>query len=397
MYAQTRQAPAPYKGLYITFVNTQTYHDQLLASGGMLGLEDAPGFWFKTVPPDGVANLFDCFQDLVAQLEVPASIICDGFLTFAKTIQAAEKLNVPIFLFWPMAACGFMGCYQVKVLTDKEILPLKDEIYLTNGYLEKEIDWIPGMEGIRLKDLPEFKNATKHAMVLITTTWKTLEWSLRITGKETNDNRHSLWKEEPECVEWLNSKEPNSVVYVNFGSLAVMSVQDLVEFGWGLVNSNCYFLWIIRPNLADGKPMVMPQELEVAMKEKGFVGGWCSQEEVLDHQAVGGFLTHCGWGSIMESLSAGVPMLGWPCLGEQGINCWQMRKQWQVGMEVGKDVKRDKVEKLVRMLMDGPDGERMRNKALVWKKTAEMATGSNGSSCLDVEKLTNEIIKLSRN
>ncbi|KAL8195724.1 hypothetical protein R6Q57_025477 [Mikania cordata] len=287
------------KGLYITFINTQTNHERLLASGGMLWLEDAPVYWFKTVPDgvgsatdDGVkatealmkviqylqTHFLDSFLDLVAQLEVPATcIICDPFVSFTNPVQAAEKLKIPIILFWTVAACGFMGCYQVKPLMEKEILPLKDEIYLTNGYLEKEIDWILGMEGIRLKDLREFKNATKHddgpynyfleiarmaAKVsqnrMIIHTFEELEASLVneiksifpnvhtvgplqlllnwITGKETNDNRHSLWKEEPECVEWLNSKEPNNVVYVNFGSLAVMSVQDLVEFGWGLVN-----------------------------------------------------------------------------------------------------------------------------------------------------------------
>ncbi|KAD4178607.1 hypothetical protein E3N88_27198 [Mikania micrantha] len=445
------------KGLYITFINTQKNHDRLLASGGMLWLEDATGFWFKTVPDgvgsatdDGVkatealmkviqylqTHFLDSFLDLVAQLEVPATcIICDPFMSFTNPVQAAEKLKIPIILFWTVAACGFMGCYQVKPLMEKEILPLKDESCLTNGYLDMEIDWIPGMEGIRLKDLPEFKNATKQddglfsyfletarmadkVSHMILHTFDQLEADLvseiksmfpnvytvgplqlllnRVRGEETNSDRYSLLKEEPECVEWLNSKEPNSVVYVNFGSLAVMSVQYLIEIGWRLANSNCYFIWILRSNLVDGKPMVMPQELEVAMKEKGFVGGWCSQEQVLNHWAVGGFLTHCGWGSVIESLSAGVPMLGWPSLGDQRINCRQMCQHWEVGMEIGNDVKRDKVEKLVRMLMDGPEGERMRNKALDWKKTAEMATGSNGSSWLDVEKLVNEIIKLSR-
>nr|Q6VAA4.1 RecName: Full=UDP-glycosyltransferase 85C1 [Stevia rebaudiana]AAR06922.1 UDP-glycosyltransferase 85C1 [Stevia rebaudiana] len=446
------------KGLYITFINTDTNHERLVASGGTQWLENAPGFWFKTVPDgfgsakdDGVkptdalrelmdylkTNFFDLFLDLVLKLEVPATcIICDGCMTFANTIRAAEKLNIPVILFWTMAACGFMAFYQAKVLKEKEIVPVKDETYLTNGYLDMEIDWIPGMKRIRLRDLPEFILATKQNYFafeflfetaqladkvshMIIHTFEELEASLvseiksifpnvytigplqlllnKITQKETNNDSYSLWKEEPECVEWLNSKEPNSVVYVNFGSLAVMSLQDLVEFGWGLVNSNHYFLWIIRANLIDGKPAVMPQELKEAMNEKGFVGSWCSQEEVLNHPAVGGFLTHCGWGSIIESLSAGVPMLGWPSIGDQRANCRQMCKEWEVGMEIGKNVKRDEVEKLVRMLMEGLEGERMRKKALEWKKSATLATCCNGSSSLDVEKLANEIKKLSRN
>ncbi|KAJ0769014.1 UDP-glycosyltransferase 85C1 [Helianthus annuus] len=176
-----------------------------------------------------------------------------------------------------------------------------------------------------------------------------------------------------------------------------MSVQDLLEFGWGLVNSNHYFLWIIRTDLVDGKPSVLPQELEEAINKKGFIGSWCSQEKVLNHPAVGGFLTHCGWGSIIESLSAGVPMLCWPSIGDQRTNCRQMCKEWEVGMEIARNVKRDEVEKLVRALMEGLEGERMRKKALEWKKMAEIATDVHGSSRLDTDNLANEIIKLSRN
>ncbi|KAF5815454.1 putative UDP-glucuronosyl/UDP-glucosyltransferase, UDP-glycosyltransferase family [Helianthus annuus] len=441
-------------GIYITFINTHTNHKRLVDSAG---LEEAPGFWFKTVPDglssatdDGVkpteaiteivaylaTNFFDCFLDVVSGLENPITcMVCDGFMTFTKAIDAAEKLKVPVMLFWTMAACGFMGFYQVKVLTEKEIIPLKDESYLRNGYLDMEIDWIPGMEGIRLKDLPEFTLATSsddpmfrffmglaqeaHKVShMIIHTFEELEARLvgeiksifpnvytigplqllldQTTVKETN-NRYSLWKEEPECVQWLKTKEPNSVVYVNFGSLAVMSVQDLLEFGWGLVNSNHYFLWIIRTDLVDGKPLVFPQELEEAINKKGFIGSWCSQEEVLNHPAVGGFLTHCGWGSIIESLSAGVPMLCWPSIGDQRTNCRQTCKEWEVGMEISRNVKRDEVEKLVRALMEGLEGKIMRKKALEWKKMAEIATDSNGSSRWDTKNLADEINRLSRN
>ncbi|KAJ0593921.1 putative UDP-glucuronosyl/UDP-glucosyltransferase, UDP-glycosyltransferase family [Helianthus annuus] len=441
-------------GIYITFINTHTNHKRLV---DFAGLEEAPGFWFKTVPDglssatdDGVkpteaiteivaylaTNFFDCFFDVVSGLENPITcMVCDGFMTFTKAIDAAEKLKVPVMLFWTMAACGFMGFYQVKVLTEKEIIPLKDESYLRNGYLDMEIDWIPGMEGIRLKDLPEFTLATSsddpmfrffmglaqeaHKVShMIIHTFEELEARLvseiksifpnvytigplqllldQTTEKETN-NRYSLWKEEPECVQWLKTKEPNSVVHVNFGSLAIMSEQDLLEFGWGLVNSNHYFLWILRTDLVDGKPSVLPQELKETINKRGFIGSWCSQEEVLNHPAVGGFMTHCGWGSIIESLSAGVPMLCWPSIGDQRTNCRQTCKEWEVGMEISRNVKRDEVEKLVRALMEGLEGERMRKKALEWKKMAEIATDSNGSSRLDSENLADEINRLSRN
>ncbi|KAJ0579876.1 putative UDP-glucuronosyl/UDP-glucosyltransferase, UDP-glycosyltransferase family [Helianthus annuus] len=325
--------------------------------------------------------------------------------------------------------------YQL-LLVNQSCFFVSDESDLTTEYLDMEIDWIPGMEGLLLKELPEFMRYSKpedpsfkylletaqaadNVSHIIIHTFEELEAKLvkgiksifpniytvgplqlhlnQITKMETKNfdlDCYSLWKEEPKCVQWLQSKEPNSVVYVNFGSITVMSLQELLEFGWGLVNSNLYFLWIIRTDLVDGEPAVLPQELYEAMSEKGFIGSWCSQEEVLNHPAVGGFLTHGGWGSIIESLSAGVPMICWPFSGDQLINCRQMCKEWEVGMEIERNVKRDEVEKLVRVLMEGEEGERMRKKAMEWKKTAETAVAANGSSCFDIEKLVDTIINL---
>ncbi|KAI3684566.1 hypothetical protein L6452_33790 [Arctium lappa] len=453
------------KGLNITFINTQSNHKRLLKSGATSRwLDGAPGFQFKTVPdglPDSASsdhdvdqhtqtivevwtylgtNFFDSFLDLVAGLETPVTcIVCDGFMTYTNMACAAEKIRVPIIVFWTLAACGFMGFYQIKVLMEKGLIPLKDESHLTNEFLEIEIDWIPGMERIRLKDLPEFIRSTKpndpgfnflletaqiadNVSHMIIHTFDELESTLIkelksmfpniytigplqlllnpiMTENETNKSSffdgYSLRNEEPECVEWLESKEPNSVVYVNFGSIAVMCLQDLLEFGWGLVNSNHEFLWIIRTDLVDGKPTVLPQELEDAIKRKGFVANWCSQEEVLNHGSIGGFLTHGGWGSVIESLSAGVPMACWPVSGDQQTNCRQMCEEWEVGVEIGRSVKRDEVEEVVRVLMAGEEGGRMRKKALEWKKMAETAVGYGGSSCLEMDKLADEIKKLS--
>nr|GEU72382.1 UDP-glycosyltransferase 85C1-like [Tanacetum cinerariifolium] len=449
-----------HKGLHITFINTNSNHKRLVESGGTHWLDDAPGFQFKTVPDglpsaadDGIEptqtsaelwtylgiNFCDSFIDLVSRLETPATcIVCDPFITYTNMFHASEMLKIPIILFWTLAASGFMGFYQAKVLMERGLLPLKDESYLTNGYLDMEIDWIPGMRGCRLKDLPEFILATKpddlglnyilesaraadKVSHMIIHTFDELEATLmkelksifhqiytigplqlhlnKIKEKETtnmNFNGYSLWKEEPECIQWLQSKEPNSVVYVNFGSLAVMSLQELTELGWGLVNSNHYFLWIIRTDLVDVQPAVLPLELEEVIKGKGFIASWCAQEEVLNHSSVGGFLTHAGWGSVIESLSAGVPMVCWPFSYDQRVNCRQMCKEWEVGMEIEGKVKRDKVEKLVRELMDGTEYQRTRKKALEWKNIADIATSPNGSSSINIDKLVNEITMLSK-
>ncbi|KAI3737272.1 hypothetical protein L2E82_27269 [Cichorium intybus] len=448
-----------HKGLHITFVNTVFNHKRFLNSGGPHCLDGAPGFHFATIPdglpydPDNkvdatqdlselcnsiLSNCLAPFLDVVASLESPVTcILSDGFMPF--TIEAAEKLRVPIMQFWTVAASAFMGFHEGPNLLEKGLIPLRDESCFTDGYFDTAIDWIPGMEGFRLKDFPtyvrtidtneagynyvmECAKTTRKASHIIVHTFQELESTVikslknifphlytvgplqlllnQITFDEETKNLDlnggSLWKEEPECIKWLQSKEPNSVVYVNFGSITVMSLQELLEFGWGLANSNHYFLWIIRPDLVVGESAVLPPEFEEVVKKRGFIASWCSQEEVLNHPSVGGFLTHCGWGSVIESLSAGVPMICWPFYGDQPTNCRQMCKEWDVGMEMGSNVKRDEVEKQVRDLMGGVEGKRIKNKAMEWKRMSEIATGPNGSSSLDVEKLANDINMFSR-
>ncbi|KAL7618470.1 hypothetical protein Lser_V15G03143 [Lactuca serriola] len=432
-----------HKGLQITFVNTEFNHQQLLNSGGPNSLDDKPGFHFETIPdgiPDGsrgniyelpksiLTNFLGYFLDLVARLEIPVTcIISDGMMPF--TVDAAETLKLPIIHFWTFAASAFMGYCQAPNLIEKNIVPLKDESCLTNGYLDTIIDWIPGLEAFRLKDLPgyvrtidpnevdykfniESIKTTMKVSTIILHTFEELESTIikalkpmfphlytigplqlllnRIQNQQESKS-YSLWKEDTECLNWLQSKEPNSVVYVNFGSLIVMSSQKLLEFGWGLANSNYYFLWIIRPNLVVGESLVFPPELNEMINKKGFMASWCPQEEVLNHPSVGGFLTHCGWGSTIESLSAGVPMICWPYIWDQPTNCRQICKEWKVGMEIGDNVKRDEVEKLIQELMGGEKGMQMRSKAMEWKKKIEIATAPNGSSSLNVEKLVNHI------
>ncbi|KAK9066814.1 hypothetical protein SSX86_014137 [Deinandra increscens subsp. villosa] len=445
------------KGLQITFVNTDFVHNSFLESAGPTCLDGAPGFWFETIP-DGVdrsseasqattndlllksveTNFLAPFIDLVTKLpNPPTCIISDGFMS-AFTIDAGKKLGIPVMMFWTLAASGFMGFYQIKSLIEKGLAPLKDESYLTNGYLDSVVDWVPGMESIRLKDIPliwtcdineialtfcmEAVERSQCVLAHIFHTFDELEAGiiktlssmyahvytigpLQLLLDQIPDEKrqagisgfhgYSLVKEEPECFQWLQSKEPGSVIYVNFGSSTMMSLDDLIEFGWGLANSNHYFLWIVRSDLVIGESAVLPSELEEHIKKRGFIASWCSQEKVLNHPSVGGFLTHCGWGSTIESLSAGVPMICWPDFWDQMTNCRYICEEWEVGLEMGNKVKRDEVTSLVQELM-GKGGQKMRNKAIEWKEKARSATSPNGSSYLNIENMVKEITRLSR-
>ncbi|KAK2983015.1 hypothetical protein RJ640_012890 [Escallonia rubra] len=439
------------KGLHITFVNTEFNHKRFLKAGGPNSLDGLPDFRFETIP-DGLPpsdadatqditalcesvrrTCYAPFLDLCAKLDDPpvSSIVSDGFMTF--TLDAAEVLGIPIILLWTLSACGFMGFYQCQGLFDRGLIPLKDESYLTNGYLDTVVDWIPGMKDIRLKDLPGFIRTTNQDDFLlnfcseaaqrsykgsanIIQTFDALEPDLvnalsimlphlytigpvQLLLNQTSlssEEEHlkfigySLWKEEHVCLEWLNSKGPNSVVYVNFGSITVVTPQQLLEFALGLANSNQSFLWIIRPDLVVGESAILPPEFVEVTKERGFIASWCPQEQVLNHPSIGGFLTHCGWNSTIESLSSGVPMICWPFFGDQPTNCRFICKEWEVGIEI-EDANAENFEKLVRELIEGVEGKRMKNKAIEWKKRAEEATAPDGSSSLNLERLVKNL------
>ncbi|CAI0433036.1 unnamed protein product [Linum tenue] len=123
---------------------------------------------------------------------------------------------------------------------------------------------------------------------------------------------------------------------------------------------------------------------------------WSEEAECLrwlDTKATNsGFITHCGWGSMIESLTAGVPVLCWPFFSDQVTNCRFACVEWEVGIEIEQDVKREMVEEMVRELINGEKGARLRKKAGDWAKLAREATGPGGSSTVGLDRLVNEVL-----
>ncbi|KAK4722437.1 hypothetical protein R3W88_012670 [Solanum pinnatisectum] len=177
-----------------------------------------------------------------------------------------------------------------------------------------------------------------------------------------------------------------------------MTANQLIEFAWGIDNSQMEFLWIIRPDIVSGEKAILPSEFVEQTKERGMLTSWCPQEQVLSHSAIRGFLTHSGWNSTLESIDNGVPMICWPFFAEQQTNCWFKCTQWGIGMEIDNNVKRDEVKSLVRELMAGEKGKYRKKKAMEWKKLAEEAAKKpTGSSYVNIDKLINEILLSSKN
>ena len=120
---------------------------------------------------------------------------------------------------------------------------------------------------------------------------------------------------------------------------------------------------------------------------------------ILDHEAVGGFVTHCGWNSTLEGVTAGVPMVTWPVTVEQFHNENLVTQVLKIGISVGAqqwirmvgdDIKRQAIQKAVRQIMVGEEVEKMRSKAKVLGEMARGAVDEGGSSYSDLNTVIEE-------
>ncbi|KAH7847528.1 hypothetical protein Vadar_027215 [Vaccinium darrowii] len=125
------------------------------------------------------------------------------------------------------------------------------------------------------------------------------------------------------CIKWLDKMEKGSVIYASFGTLASLSENQMEEIACGLKNSGRYFLWVI----------VLDKLIDI-YPTTGLIVNWCSQLEVLAHQAVGCFMTHCGWNSTLEALSTGVPVVAVSQWTDQDTNARFIVDVWNVGLRV---------------------------------------------------------------
>ncbi|KAL8095837.1 UDP-glycosyltransferase 88B1-like [Apium graveolens] len=221
--------------------------------------------------------------------------------------------------------------------------------------------------------------------------------------------KQEINSEEHPCLVWLNSQPSKSVIFLCFGSFGVFEEEQLNEIAVGLENSDHRFLWVVKapPPKGDNESnssSFAPQEPDLnALLPQGFldrtkgrglvVKSWAPQIAVLSHDSVGGFVTHCGWNSILEGVCAGIPMIGWPLYAEQRLNRVILVEELRAGLMLEESSGRRfvsgiEIEKRVRELMESDKGERIRQRVGELKDAAEIAlTGENGSSRIALAKL----------
>ncbi|GLT65141.1 hypothetical protein SLA2020_375900 [Shorea laevis] len=357
------------------------------------------------------------FERELQSLPPVSFMVSDGFLWW--TPASASKFGFPRLVFYGLSGYA----YSVSRVVREHLLLLgsesEDELITVTPF-----PWI----GITKRDFeptflnPEHKGAglelfmdqvlsTSNSYGIIVNSFYEMEQTF--VDYCNQKDQFKLWCVGPLClakpiklaknepkpswIQWLDGKLEAgcSVLYVAFGSQADISAEQLKEIAKGLEESKVNFLWVIRKTeseLGDG--------FEERVKNRGIVvREWVDQWEILMHQSVQGFLSHCGLNSVLESICAAVPILAWPMIAEQPLNARMVSEEIKVGLRVdmcdGKVrgfVKSEGLKKMVKELMEGETGNEVRKKV---KEVAEMANKAlkegSGSSWLTLDLLIKEL------
>ncbi|ONK74914.1 uncharacterized protein A4U43_C03F11410 [Asparagus officinalis] len=211
-----------------------------------------------------------------------------------------------------------------------------------------------------------------------------------------------------ECIKWLDEQPLGSVVFLCFGSLGCFERPQVKKIAEGLERSGQRFLWALRSPSTDDIRLptdsnlaeVLPEGFLERIKERGKVWpSWAPQIQILAHKSVGGFVTHCGWNSSLESIWFGVPMLGWPLYAEQHLNAFEMGRVLGVALELklGDEnegfVSSEEVERGVRRLMgEDEEGVKVRTRVEEMKVASRKALQTGGSSDAALERFVMKLI-----
>ncbi|KAK4759560.1 hypothetical protein SAY87_022691 [Trapa incisa] len=374
----------------------------------------------------------------------PSCIISDRAVFW--TADIARKFGIPRFLFNGMSCFSQVASHNVD-----QHFRSDPEYYLKLGATEPfEVSGMPKGRGLKLNksqlpstfkaqpNLDDFRmkvrEAEKAAHGLIINSFDELEgectrlyenaigqkiWCIGpvpLCNKNTLDrlDRGNKASEEVKrCTEWLDAKEPRTVVYACLGSMCRLVPAQLIELGKGLEASNRPFIWVVKTRGDEGtlelEKWLREERFEERTGGRGFIiRGWAPQLAILSHRSVGAFLTHCGWNSTLEGLISGIPMITWPLFCEQFINEAMVVDALEVGVRVGVEIAvkfgdetkvgvlvkdREVLRAVEEVMSGGEEGVERRMKAVEYAAMARKAVELGGSSHRNLSDLIQYVVR----
>ncbi|XP_042511007.1 anthocyanidin 3-O-glucosyltransferase 7-like isoform X1 [Macadamia integrifolia] len=345
----------------------------------------------------------------VAVMERGKKITCllsDAFLWFSADV--AEELGVPWIAAYFGGACGL----TTHVNSDLIRSTIGVGPSAIAGREDETLDFIPGLsslpirdvqEGIIIGDLESAFNRMLHQMgqkmpqatAVVVNDFEELNPPIIKDLKSKFRNCLSVApftlnyppqsdSDTSGCLSWLDKQKPSSVVYISFGTVGGLPLPELEVLAEGLEASGTPFLWSLKDKLKEQ----LPDSFLNKTRKRGLIVPWVPQLRVLQHTAVGVFMTHCGWNSVLESILNGIPVIGRPIFGDHHLNGRFISDVWKIGIRIDHGVyTKDGVMKGLDLMLCKEEGKKMMEKAQALKELAKRAIEIDGSTSRNFQTL----------
>ncbi|QCD94720.1 hydroquinone glucosyltransferase [Vigna unguiculata] len=358
-------------------------------------------------------NVAFALQSLAKASNIKALVM--DFLNFSnpKTLTQNLTTNFPTFFYYTSAASSLVVLFHLPTTLPKQIQDQQFQLHFP-GLPAISMDIFPNESLDPLSYINQIfgriAEAMKGSSGIIINTYEAME-EKAIAVLNDDGILPPLFcvgpvisapygEEDKGCLSWLESQPSQSVVLLCFGSMGWFSRRQLMEMAIGLEKSEQRFLWVVRTELEDGnsveeKPSLdelLPEGFLDRTKEKGLVvRDWAPQREILSHDSVGGFVTHCGWNSVLEAVCEGVPMVAWPLYAEQKLNRVLMVEEMKVALALKEEkdglVSGSELGERVRELMESDTGKEIRQRVFKMKLSAAEALVEGGTSRVALDRL----------
>ncbi|KAL2622545.1 hypothetical protein R1flu_002750 [Riccia fluitans] len=374
-----------------------------------------------------LAYMEELEADKQAGNNIPSCIIADFFYTWTEDV--AMRLGMKCYVFFPSSATVPRLYQVVPELLETGKLQWREKnknVKAFDGVLD-----IPGVGALKYSELPLFvREITGRVLamnpgnrsILVNTFYDLDSKAIDMYNEHFSSSESGAPKLYPigpvitmptdtdlafngtkdtegaDCMSWLDGQPAASVIYICLGSMARLFPPQIKQLAQALeATENCRFLWVLHKGKGNFESLeeVLPPGFEEKVKGRGMVTtGWVPQLQILAHSAILGFLSHCGWGSTMESLTSAVPMIAWPQGADQYLNCRTVVDEVKVAVEVVRDaegiVQQKEFERAFGILL-GEESKEMKMRSQELKAKGEAAIAPGGSSERALVQLVEEI------
>ncbi|KAK8596220.1 hypothetical protein V6N13_000866 [Hibiscus sabdariffa] len=344
-----------------------------------------------------------------------AGVVLDLFCS--PMIDIASHFDLPSYIFFTTNAAflGFMLYVPDRHSLNNSEFETSDPEHLIPGFanpvptcvLPSAVFSKDGGYTTYLKMAERFKDAKG----IIVNTFEPIEpYALRYFSNGKNPpvypvgpvidlNGLNYSSSDDKVMEWLDDQPQSSVVFLCFGSMGSFKAPQVKQIALGLERSRVRFLWALRvPSPHNDASEMLPEGFLERVQGRGMICDWAPQLKVLAHKAIGGFISHCGWNSIIESLWFGVPIVTWPMYAEQQLNAFLMAKELGLAVEMRLDyrtysdelVMADEIQKSVEKVMDGESEVRKKVKEMT--EMARKCIMEGGSSFNSIGRLIQDMV-----